>query len=308
MRRLRALPAGETMSDVGEFHKFLGSGNTLEVSRLARLARQTQSHAGNSGDSCLAINAILFSPEPGDAEGSVAKERARHLKLLEEAPEPLRAVLLYNLGCIALYNDDILAAKLRFGESARINPRHHPSLHNLALAHELMADFEDARNELERALNVNPGCALTRINLAGVYFSTDEWEQGLNTLREVAAADLDNMGAALYLCRGLLEYGGQDGAWEARAVLEQRPGWRQFQQLLACGAYACYLTQAWEEAEALFQELLEQDQGSAFARMGMIKVLAAREEFQALLPQLERYQESHSYPPVAHIIDKIREI
>lgn len=290
------------MSDVGEFHKLLSSGNTLEVSRMAR------SHAGNRSNSSFAINAIIFSPEKGDAEGSLPEERARYLNLLADAPELIRAMLLYNLGCIALYNDDILAAKLRFGEAARLNPEHHPSLHNLAHAHELMADTEDARNELLRALNVNPGCALTRINLATVYFATGEREQGLNTLREVAAADPDNMGAALHLCHGLLEYGGQDGAWEARAVLEQRPVWRRYPELLACGAYACYLTQAWEEAEVLFRELLEQDQGSAFARMGMIKILAARENFEELLPHLERYQQFHPYPYVGHIIEKIRGI
>jgi tetratricopeptide (TPR) repeat protein len=295
------------MSDAGKFYKLLNSGNTLEVSRLARQTQQVESHAGNSGKSSLAINAILFFPESGDPQGRLPEERARQLDLLADAPDPLRAVLLYNLGCIALYEDDILAAKLRFGEAARLSPGHHPSLHNLAHAHELMADFEDARNELERALNVNPGCALTRINLATVYFSMGEGEQGLATLREVAAAEPENMGAALHLCRGLLDFGGQDGAREVRTVLEQRPGWRQYPELMACGAFACFLTEAWEEAQALFQDLLEQDQDSAFARMGMIKVLAAREDFEQLLPHLERYQQSHPNPSLGHIIEKIRE-
>lgn len=288
------------MNDLGELQKLQDDGDTLEVARLAG------NLAAGGGDSFLTLNAILFAPGTGDPQGRIQKEKARHLELLKHASDPRRAALLYNLGCFALYSDDILTAKLRFGEAARLRPGHYPTLHNLAHAHELMADFEDAQRELERALNVNPGCVLTRINLAGIYMEMGEVDQGLEILRELAAEHPENMSAALYLCRGLLEYAGQESAQEVRTLLEQRSEWKAHAELKIYRAYACYQTEAWEEAETLFGELLEADQGSAFARMGLIKVLARQGRFDESLQHLDRYRDMHPSQSIDDVIQLIK--
>lgn len=288
------------MSNEGDFHKLLESGDSLGVTRMAA------EHLRNGGENALALNAILYSPQQGDPEARIQQEKARLLELLAEAAESERAALLYNLGCIALYNDDILAAKLRFREAGRLRPGHYPSIHNLAHAHELMADFDDARSELERAHNANPGSALTRINMATICFISGEAEQGLEILRELAQQDPANMGVTLHLCRGLVEHGGPEGAEEARALLDTRPGWERHPQLKACRAYACYLADAWDEGEALFREMVETDPEDEFARLGLIKTLAAQEKFDQLPEQLELYKALNPLQSVDHVIEKVR--
>ena len=288
------------MSIEGEFKNLLECGNTLEAASLAG------EHADDGGGSTLALNALLYNPGRGDPEDCIQQEKARLLELLANAPESERAALLYNLGCIALYNDDILAAKLRFREAGRLRPWHHPSLHNLAYAHELMADYDEAQAELERALNANPGCALTLINMAAISFVTGQVERGLDILRELAQKDPDNIGVALQLCRGLLEHGGAEEAEEARALLNEHPEWDRHPQLKACRAYACYLAAAWGEAEAVFREMVEANPEDEFARMGLIKTLAAQEKFEELPEQLEQYKALNPPQSVDHVIEKFR--
>lgn len=288
------------MSDTAEFLEILGRGDTLGVARLAAEA----AHSG--GDSRLAVNAALYAPGSREADDRIQAEKARHLELLADAGDRLRAVLLFNLGCFALYQDDILTAKLRFAEAARLRPDHHPSLHNLAHAHELMADFEDAKVELGRALNVKPGCALTKINLGAIHLIEGEAEAGLALLRGLAAAQPDNMGVALHLCRSLLERRGQAEAEEVVRLLDERPQSAHHPELKACRAYAAFLLGNWGEAEALFRELLETEPDSEFARMGLIKALAPLEKFDELLEQLQHYGALPAALPVEHVIERIR--
>ena len=288
------------MSETADFLDVLAQGDTLRVALLAAEAQHSR------GDSCLAVNAALFAPGSSQADNRIQAEKMRHLELLADAEDRLRAIVLFNLGCFALHQDDILTAKLRFGEAARLRPDHHPSLHNLAHAHELMADFEDAKVELGRALNIKPDCALTKINLATIHLIEGETEAGLALLRELAAADPDNMGVALHLCRSLLERSGREEAEEARRLLEERPHSAHHPELLACRAYAAVLLEHWGEAEALFRELLETEPDSEFARMGLIKALASQEKFHELLEQLEHYRALPEALPVDHVIEQIR--
>ena len=125
-------------------------------------------------------------------------------------------------------------------------------------------------------------------------------------MRELAAADPDNMGLALHLCRSLLERSGRAEAEEARKLLDERPHAARHPELLTCRAYAAFLLENWGEAEALFRELLETEPDSEFARMGLIKALAPQEKFDELLEQLEHYREIPAALPVDHVIEQIR--
>ena len=77
-------------------------------------------------------------------------------------------------------------------------------------------------------------------------------------------------------------------------------------QLKACHAYACYLSEAWDEAEAQFREMAEANPKDGFARMGLIKTLAAQEKFEHLLEHLEQYKALDPSQTVDHLIERIR--
>ncbi len=90
------------MSETADFLEVLGRGDTLRVALLAAEA----AHSG--GDSSLAVNAALYAPGSSEAAGRIQAEKVRHLELLADAADRLRAVVLFNLGCFALNQDDIL--------------------------------------------------------------------------------------------------------------------------------------------------------------------------------------------------------
>ena len=291
------------MSAIWEFSDLTFRGNTVEARRL--LAAEDE----DARDPRMALNAILYTPPDETGEARIEEEKARHLALLADADGQQRAMLLYNLGCFALFQDDILTARLRFGEAARLRPEHLPSRHNLARAHELMAEFEEAIKELEQALALELGSGLTRINLALTRLAAGDRERGLDELRRLAAAEEDNPGIALHFCRALLGPGkagfaAGDSA-EARALLERHPEWDRYAELQECRAMASYATGFYEQAERLFGELLAADETSVFARMGLIKALAAQKRLGEALPHLERYQE---IAPSGRIVDAIARI
>ena len=101
-------------------------GNTLEARRLLA------DHAASTEEPCAAINSALVTAADDAGTLCIQEEKARHLNLLSQAYGRERSLLLYNLGCFALYQEDILTAKLRFGEAARLRPDHLPTLINLA--------------------------------------------------------------------------------------------------------------------------------------------------------------------------------
>jgi len=98
-----------------------------------------------------------------------------------------------------------------------------------------------------------------------------------------------NMGLLLYLCRELLAGKTKEGAQEVVDLLDRRKEWLEFLDLWECRAYALYLLNQTNEAESAFRELLTASPESLFARLGLIKSLAARGSFNELKQELERY-------------------
>ena len=168
-----------------------------------------------------------------------------------------------------------------------------------------MADFDDAKSELQRALQVDPNCALTRINHALISIILGEREAGLATLRELRAADADNVGVVLHLCRALLDQPTAEDLEEALVVLDGLGDWEQFPQLKLCRAVTCLLGGRYDEAEGIFGDILVSPGEHRIACMGLIKVLAAQERFDELLPYLERYQQMEPSQEVEMAIEKL---
>ncbi|MCZ6646139.1 MAG: tetratricopeptide repeat protein [SAR324 cluster bacterium] len=288
------------MSVAEEALEHLLQGNTVEARRLLA------THADSTEEPCATTNAVLTTAVDDAGTMRIQEEKARHLNLLSQADGRERALLLYNLGCFALYQEDILTAKLRFGEAARLQPNHLPTLINLACAHELMADFDDAAAELERALMLDPASPLARLNRALLRNSMGETGEGIQALRILAAENEENPGIALHYCRALLSQPSAENGTEARELIERHPELMEHKELKECLAFACYRSGELEAAGQLFSELLAENESRLFPRMGLIKVLVAQDRFEEALPHLERYQEHAPSSEVDEVIAKVR--
>lgn len=89
---------------------------------------------------------------------------------------------------------------------------------NLANAHAVAGDYEQAISTYRRSISVQPTQALPYLNLAGIYDFTDESEQALGVLNEGLARNPDNTTLLSRTGRALVERGELDAA---QALLER---------------------------------------------------------------------------------------
>lgn len=263
--------------------ELIGKGDTL------RALNQLYTDSAPTGGR-LALNRALYGAAGDGGEGlldtALETQRAR-LGTLDERD---RATAIFNLGCIALSQDDVDEAILRFGEVLEMEPQHVMARHNLAYAHELMAETDEARREYEAVLAQNPASALTRLNLAQLKLQGGDVEAGVADLEALHRSDGDNMGVLLYLCRGLLERGGED---DLRAVLERLEASAEamrYVDLQECRAFALFQLGDLDGAEQAFRQLLETSADNLFAITGMLKVLGQRNDYKGMKPFAERHQ------------------
>ena len=280
---------------------FISKGNTLEGLNLLF------GHAGGGGDPLLSLNSALYSPTGRDFAEQVRQAEEAHLERLQTRNDRERGLLLYNLGCFALYRDDIQTAKFRFGEALRLRPEMVQARHNFGYARELMTEIEEAEAEYRRVLEARPDYALSRINLGQILIQEGQREEGLEELRQVVAGQPENIGAALYFCRAILSGGEPEAAREALELLRGRPEWLRYPNLKECLGFAHYLLGEQERAEEIFREMLEENDAHLFPRLGLIKILAAREAHAELFTHVKRYQELSPSPEVADLIAKLEE-
>ena len=278
---------------------FISKGNTLEGLNLLF------GHGGGGEDPLLRLNSALYSPSGRDFAEQVRQAEETHLERLHTRNDRERGLLLYNLGCFALYQDEIQTAKFRFDEAARLRPEMVQAYHNLGYARELMAEFEGAKAAYRRVLEARPDYALSRINLGQILIQEGQREEGLTELRLVVAGQPENIGAALYFCRAILSGGESEAAREVLELLRNRPDWLPFPDLKECLGFAHYLVGERQRAEEIFRELLSENDAHLFPRMGLIKILAAREAHGDLSTHAERYQQLSPSPGVAGLIAKL---
>jgi tetratricopeptide (TPR) repeat protein len=260
---------------------------------------------GAGDDPRIALNRTLYAPARTDGS-AIEEEIEREIGWLNTPDPAQRAIALYNLGCFALFQDDVFEARLRFEDVLELQPDHRPARHNLGFAHELMAEYEAAKAEYRRVLEQEPGFTLSRLSLGQLLLLEGDVEQGLHELRALLASDPGNMGAVLYLCRALLGRGGAAEVQEVRTLLDGRPAWRRFPDLRECHAYAAFLQGDLRGAEQEFRDLLAEDDRNLFARVGLIKALAAREAYEELRGHAERYHALSASPESKRLVDTLR--
>jgi predicted Zn-dependent protease len=251
------------------------------------------------------INRCLYGGGADDA-ALIDDEEERLLNLLPKKSGAAQAVLLYNLGCIALYDDDIQDAKQRFAEVTKLEPKNRYARHNLAYANELLAEYDQAKAQYTAVLAQDAKMVLSRMNIALLRLQLGEIDTGLDDLRGLHREFPRNMGVLLYLCRSLLASGARDDAQAVLELLERRRDWEEFLDLRECQAFALYVVDKHAEAEDAFRELVSANGSNLFARLGLIKVLAARGNFQELGTQLEEYQALNPPQSVQSILDDVR--
>ena len=247
-------------------------------------------HQEVTDEGALALNKALYTHSE-NAHQVVEDARVRLHKMLPTLSGDLLATVLFNLGCIALSQDDVVEAVTRFQEVLELQPENTMARHNLAYSNELLAEFQEARADYERVLSENPTQVLTRLNLALLDLMETDYETGLNTLHELHAADPNNLGLTLYLCRGLLLRGTTHDLEEVHELTESTPGAQDFLDLRECRAHALYLLGDTEGADKAFSHLLEENPDSVFALTGRIKMLAIKNDFETLSEYVQRLHE-----------------
>ena len=262
-------------------------GNTLAgLQRL--LAAPTHELSG-----AAALNRILYAlPSPANQQ-QVVREKARLHALITQGGEQVQPGWLFNLGCIALYDDEILNAHYYFSEVLRLAPGHLAARHNLAYTLELMADVDEAQVQYGQVLAADPQFLLCRVNLALLDLSAERADAGILALEELHAAHPDNLGLLLYLCRARLTRRAPGDARAVTALLGEGTASRDYQDLAECHAFACYLAEDYMAAEQAFQALLAQSPHSLFAVTGMLRVAFARKDHSTLRQYAQRYQALH---------------
>jgi len=276
------------MSENEQILELIAAGDTLLGQK--RLFAPAPSGAPATNDALATLNRALLTP-PSDANAEmVQKAKDEHLALLATTHGSELALVLFNLGCFALYQDDVQEAQIRFNEVLKLDPDNRYARHNLAYSYELMADLPEARAHYERITHRPDDLALSRLNRALLRGEEGNTKGSAADLRELHRQDPRNMGALLYLCRALLASKTAEGAQEVVDLLNERKEWSEFLDLCECRAYALYVLGQAKEAETSFRELLAASEDSLFARLGLIKSLAVRGDLKTVKQELERYQ------------------
>jgi tetratricopeptide (TPR) repeat protein len=267
--------------------ELIAAGNTLQGQK--QLFALPVLPAATSDDTLIALNRALLSPPSEENAAVVQLAKEDHLTRLGSAAGPEVPVLMYNLGCFALYQDDIQEAQVRFQEVLKLDPGNRYARHNLAYTYELMAELAEARSQYEKVAEGPEGVPLSRLNQALVRAEDGDSQGAVDELRALYLGSPQNMGLLLYLCRALLAGANKEGAKEVVSLLDQRKEWLEFLDLWECRAYALYQLGENNEAESAFRELLTASPESLFSRLGLIKTLAVRGNFAELKQELERY-------------------
>ena len=284
----------------------IASGNTLRGQLQLFSLAEPSGYAAE--EAVIALNQALLAP-PGEKNSAIVQRaKEEHLARLAVAHGKELPNLMYNLGCFALYQDDILEAQVRFQDVLKLDPGNRYARHNLAYTHELMAELAEARSEYEKAAEGPDGLPLSRLNQALVRAEDGDADGAIGELRDLYLANPRNLGVLLYLCRVLLAQGTQEHAREVIQLLDRGKEWMEFLDLWECRAYALYLLGDLRQAELALRELLTVSPENLFARLGLIKALAARGSYNEMKQELERYASLNPPEDLSSVLNLARSI
>jgi tetratricopeptide (TPR) repeat protein len=286
--------------------ELIAAGNTLQGQK--QLFALPDAPAASAEDAVAVLNRALLGPPSEENAEIVALSREDHLGQVALAHGKDLAVIMYNLGCFALYQDDIQEAQMRFQEVMKLDPGNRYARHNLAYTYELMAELAEARSQYEKVAEGPEGMPLSRLNQALVRSEDGDTTGAIAELRALYTGGPHNVGLLLYLCRELLVHGSKDGAQEVVTLLDGNSEWLEYLDLWECRAYALYILGQTNEAESAFRELLTASPESLFARLGLIKTLAARGNFDELKLELERYASLNPPEDLSGVLAQARDL
>ena len=118
--------------------------------------------------------------------------------------------------------------------------------------------------------------------------------------------DTGNKGLLLFLCRALLIRADPEDVEKANQLLGVIPGLKQYPDLHECLAYAMYLAGQLEEAEEAFSGLLAENDENLFARLGIIRVLCEKNDFEGVEKHTERYEELNPNEKTRELLEIIK--
>lgn len=238
----------------------------------------------------MALNRLLYGNVEEEQLEVIREAESSLGGKLSEQDDAEKALSYYNLGCFSLVQDDVVSAKDRFAQAVEFAPRHLMARHNLAYAHELLAETEEARGQYQIIRRQMPDCAITRLNLAQLSLQEGDTDAALEELQGLYDQDTGNMGLLLFFCRALLIRAEAEDVEKANQLLGVIPGLKQYPDLHECLAYALYLSGKSDEAEQAFSDLLAENDENLFARLGMIRVLCEKHDFEGVGTHTERYE------------------
>jgi predicted Zn-dependent protease len=288
-----------TANGLTKVFEMIAAGNTLEALR--------QIYALGDADDLVRLNRALYAPAREGGENLLQQERERLLAQLSRAAGRDRAVVLYNLGCLSLAEDEVIEARLYFRQALDAWPEYLPARHNLAHTEDLLAEEDEAEVLYREVLAAMPGMALSRLNLALIDLELGRREAGLAALRALLSEQPRNPSLALYLCRGLLASASPSDAAEVLSLLGELPDWERYPDLRECHAYASFLLNELTEAEAAFRRLLDEDQSNQFARVGLMRILSGREAWDELASHAESLHAAAPSEQTAALLERLNE-
>ena len=290
------------MDKFGDILKLIGHGDTLTGMHLLF------SYSSEELDPLLELNRALYANAPQPVAALISETRAAHLELLHNVSGKTRSNLLFNLGCLAMLQEEVIEARIHFGEAVKEDAGNYWARHNLAYANDLMAEVEDARAEYEQIIGEYPDFGLSRLNLAQLKIQNGQYDDGLADLLAMVRDQPANLGFVLYACRALLSRGTQEDATEALFMLEDSGELGPYEELQECKAKALMILGKTEDAETLVERLLQQSQDNLFAHLCMVKILAGREDFAGVLEHAEIAEQLDPSAVSGKLLELLREL
>lgn len=254
----------------------------------------------------LALNRLLYGAAGEEQLQLMRDEEARLVERLEGLADEELATAYYNLGCFSLVQDDIVTARDRFNEAVRLAPRNLMARHNLAYAHELMAETDQAREHYQTILAQKPDCPLTRLNLAQLRVQEEDLDNAVMEIEDLQRSDRGNRGLLLFLSRALLFRGGKSDAETVIQLLTEVDQLIHYPDLYECLAYALFLFEDYDEAEKAFTALLDDNADNHFARMGLIKILGIQGKFKEILTHVEIHQGANPTEKMGELLEALK--
>jgi len=228
------------------------------------------------------------------------------LKQMDASTGRKKAEACYRLGCIALRQEDMISAKMRFEEAAVLAPDVAAVFHNLGYVNEMLADTSGARAAYTKALELDPHLTLSQVNLGLVLLLEGNREAALNELGQANSQNPDSLTACTQLVWALLNSGESDDIQQAQQVLADYTGERENSTFLDCQGAMQLAVRQFEAAEQSFRDSLKSSPNREFATVGLLRALAGKRDFTALLVEAELLQSTRPSRKLENVIAAIQ--